>query len=214
MHNSQFFAPLSHISGAQFVLRFLSGVSLLHTGSVREKIQMFPFVMAQQIRPLSSCKMTSTTQRCRVSLSPAGGRSVACNPPPSHSDSEWEWVSRLREALANHMLSQLGLPASNRDTLTLIRSVRKVLGLACRRESTNTETFPRRQSAVLEPFPLLLKSHILSPVQPSLFSLFVFVPFLSFVRLYYLRSSASPLPAVLGSSATSTDIFFAFLLLL
>lgn len=88
---------------------------------------------------------------------------MACNPPPSHSDSEWEWVSRLREALANHMLSQLGLPASNRDTLTLIRSVRKVLGLACRRESTNTETFPCRQSAVLEPFPLLLKSHILSP---------------------------------------------------
>lgn len=88
---------------------------------------------------------------------------MACNPAPSHSDSEWEWVSRLREVLSNHMLSQLGLPASNCDTLTLIHSVRKMLGLACRRESTNTETFPRRQSAVLEPFPLLLKSHILSP---------------------------------------------------
>lgn len=39
------------------------------------------------------------------------------------------------------MLSQLGLPASNRDTLTLIHSTGEVLSLARRRESTNTETF-------------------------------------------------------------------------
>lgn len=77
-----------------------------------------------------------------------------CGPQPPFllSDSKWEWVPRLREAPTNHMLSQLGLPASNRDTLTLIRSVGKVLGLARRRESTNTEIFPRCQSSVLQPF--------------------------------------------------------------
>ena len=52
--------------------------------------------------------------------------------------------SQLREAPGNHMLSQLGLPASNRDMLTLIHSTGEVLSLACRRESTNTETFTLR----------------------------------------------------------------------
>ena len=49
--------------------------------------------------------------------------------------------SQLREAPGNHMLSQLGLPASNRDTLTLIHSTGEVLSLARWRDSTNTETF-------------------------------------------------------------------------
>ncbi|CAB1424195.1 unnamed protein product [Pleuronectes platessa] len=40
--------------------------------------------------------------------------------------------SRLREAPGKHMLSQLGLPASNRDTLTLIHSTGEVLSLARR----------------------------------------------------------------------------------
>lgn len=43
------------------------------------------------------------------------------------------------------MLSQLGLPASNRDTLTLIHSTGEVLSLARRCESTNTETFTLHQ---------------------------------------------------------------------
>lgn len=43
--------------------------------------------------------------------------------------------AQLREAPANHMLSQLGLPASNRDTLTLIRSAGEVLSLVLRHDS-------------------------------------------------------------------------------
>lgn len=50
--------------------------------------------------------------------------------------------AQLQEAPANHMLSQLGLPASNRDTLTLIRSAGEVLSLVRRHDSANTETPP------------------------------------------------------------------------
>lgn len=41
--------------------------------------------------------------------------------------------SQLQEAHGNHMLSQLGLPASNCDTLTLIHSTGEVLRFARRR---------------------------------------------------------------------------------
>lgn len=70
--------------------------------------------------------------------------------------------SQLREAPGNHMLSQLGLPASNRDTLTLIHSTGEVLSLARRRESTNTETFTLHQidSAAYNPLPPPPASHL------------------------------------------------------
>lgn len=82
--------------------------------------------------------------------------------------------SQLREAPGNHMLSQLGLPASNRDTLTLIHSTGEVLSLARRRESTNTETFTLHQidSAAYTPS-LLHQLHIslsLSLLLPLLFA--------------------------------------------
>lgn len=59
------------------------------------------------------------------------------------------------------MLSQLGLPASNRDTLTLIHSTGEVLSLACLRESTNTDTLtpPLGQAACTNP-PSLFQFHI------------------------------------------------------
>lgn len=81
--------------------------------------------------------------------------------------------SQLREAPGNHMLSQLGLPASNRDTLTLIHSTGEVLSLARRRESTNTETFTLHQidSAAYNPLPPPPASHLsLSLLLPLLFA--------------------------------------------
>lgn len=68
------------------------------------------------------------------------------------------------------MLSQLGLPASNRDTLTLIHSTGEVLSLAHRRESTNTETFTLHQigSAAYIPLPPCLTSLSLSLSAPPI----------------------------------------------
>lgn len=85
-------------------------------------------------------------------------------------NNKWE-----KPTAGNHMLSQLGLPASNRDMLTLIHSTGEVLSLARRRESTNTETFtlhccffpPPSSLPSLPPSPSFTSPSLLLP---SLFS--------------------------------------------
>lgn len=108
--------------------------------------------------------------------------------------------SQLREAPGNHMLSQLGLPASNRDTLTLIHSTGEVLSLARRRESTNTETFTLHQidSAAYTPS-LLHQLHI---------SLFLSAPPITICYSGSLSVSSSERAVFPEASSGSLSFFY------
>ena len=119
-------------------------------------------------------------------------------PSPRPASCTVSGSSRLREAPGKHMLSQLGLPASNRDTLTLIHSTGEVLSLARRRESTNTETFTLRYDYTNPPTLPLPVSHL---------SLFPCSSLLCWFVSLLLSKRGSPSSIVLVS-VTSVAVYF------
>lgn len=122
--------------------------------------------------------------------------------------------SQLREAPGNHMLSQLGPPASNRDTLTLIHSTWEVLSLALgmwQHKHRHNHTPLHRQGSPEPLFLLLLLLPVwcssLSPLLPSLLCFSLGGSFssqravlpqaaLSFLLFICLKCLAFPLPPV------------------